>query len=118
MNQSYQATVEYADPQDVRDNKLMAVLAYLLFFLPLIVCPQSRFARYHANQGLLIFIITCGTSLITRMFSFVPLLRLVIYLLASLVSLIAVVLMIIGMIHAGKGQMKPLPFIGKFQILH
>lgn len=118
MNQYYKATVEYADPQDVQENKLMAVLAYLLFFLPLIVCPHSRFARYHANQGLLIFIITCGVSLITRMFSFVPLLRWVFYCLGSIISFVTLVLMMIGMVHAGKGQMKPLPFIGKFQILH
>lgn len=117
MNQFYKATVEYADPQDVRENKLMAVLAYLLFFLPLIVCPHSRFARYHANQGLLIFIITCGVSLITRMFSFVPLIRLVVYFLASLISLATLVLMVIGMVHAGQGHMKPLPLIGRFQIL-
>lgn len=117
MNQFYKATVEYGDPHDIKDNKLMAVLSYLIFFLPLIVCPQSRFARYHANQSLILFIIICGVSLVTRMFSFIPLIRLVFLLISSLVSALVLVYMIIGMINAGRGQMKPLPLIGGIKIL-
>lgn len=42
--------------EDIENNKTMAGLAYLLFFLPLIVCPESRYAKFHANQSLLLTI--------------------------------------------------------------
>lgn len=42
-----------ADPQDVQANKVMAILAYfgLLVFVPLFAAKESRFARFHTNQG-------------------------------------------------------------------
>lgn len=51
-------TAEF-DPQDVADNKVMAVLAYIgfLFLIPLLAAPQSKFARFHTNQGLVLFIV-------------------------------------------------------------
>ena len=47
-------------PQDISDGKAMSILAYfgILFFLPLVVCPQSRFGRFHANQGLILLLCT------------------------------------------------------------
>jgi hypothetical protein len=39
------------DQADIEKNKTMAGLAYLLFFLPLVACPDSPFGRFHANQG-------------------------------------------------------------------
>lgn len=41
-------------------NKLMQELAYTgtLFWLPIVICPEEKNARYHANQGLWILIIS------------------------------------------------------------
>jgi uncharacterized membrane protein len=44
------------DPADIEANKIASLFAYILFFIPLIVCPNSKFGRFHANQGLIIFI--------------------------------------------------------------
>jgi uncharacterized membrane protein len=49
---------------DIDDNKVMAGLAYLIFFLPLLVCPQSRYAKFHANQALLLFIVAIVGNII------------------------------------------------------
>ena len=35
---------------DIDNNKTIAGLAYFIFFLPLLVSPQSKFARFHANH--------------------------------------------------------------------
>lgn len=113
----YHTAIEVGDPQDINDNKLMAVLAYILFFLPLIVCPQSRFARYHANQGLILLIVALGINIVTNIFRIIPIIGLVFLLLSGLVSIAVLVFMIIGMVNAGSGLMKPLPFIGGFTIL-
>src|SRR5437762_547806 len=53
-----------ADPKDVEQNKVYAILAYLgiLVLVPLLAAKESKFAQYHANQGLVLFIadIICG----------------------------------------------------------
>ena len=43
---------------DVANNKVMAILSYfwILFLIPLFAAKESPFARFHANQGLLLFI--------------------------------------------------------------
>jgi len=37
------------DPADVEKNKVMAGLAYILFFLSPIACPDSKYGKVHAN---------------------------------------------------------------------
>jgi hypothetical protein len=54
--------VEAPDPEDaeaidVEKHKGMAILGYIFFMIPLIAAPNSKFARFHANQGLLLFIL-------------------------------------------------------------
>ncbi len=44
------------DPEDVEKNKAMAILAYIIFFIPLLAAKESKFAMYHANQGLNLFL--------------------------------------------------------------
>ena len=47
------------DTQDVQNNKIWAALSYvgILFILPLLVNGgQSRYAKYHANQGFILFL--------------------------------------------------------------
>src|SRR6202012_2144623 len=41
------------DP-DVEKHKRPAMLGYIFFLTPLVAAPNSRFARFHANQGLLL----------------------------------------------------------------
>lgn len=41
-------------PEDIQKNKVISALSYLgiLFFLPLMAAPESRFGKFHANQSL------------------------------------------------------------------
>lgn len=99
------------DPVDIEKNKVMAGLAYLIFFLPLIVCPDSKFARFHANQGLLLLILGFAGSLIL---SFIPIIG---WLLLPLFSLLILVLIIVGLVNGLGGKAKGLPLIGKYKLL-
>lgn len=108
--------VQMGHPDDVEKNKAMAVLAYLIFFLPLIVCPESKFAKYHANQGLIVLIVSAFLGILgsgSGLFSilFWPL-SVLLGIFMSLISLALFVLVIMNMISASKGEMKPLPIIG------
>ena len=104
---------------DIEKNKVFAVLAYLgiLFLVPLLAAPQSKFARYHANQGAVLFL----ASLLTFIGSFILLLIPFVGCLASFLPLAIIVasliLMIMGIINAAAGQCKPLPLIGHFQLI-
>ncbi|MBQ2766274.1 MAG: zinc-ribbon domain-containing protein, partial [Clostridia bacterium] len=56
------------DPRDVNDNKLFAILAYfgLLVLVPIFAAPKkSRYARFHANQGLVLMIFDAVYNVIT-----------------------------------------------------
>ncbi len=98
----------------------MAALAYILFFLPLVVCPDSTFARYHANQGLLVLILGVGGSIVLAILGVIlALVRL--WFLSSLLSIVfslaVLALVVIGIINAVNGQAKPLPVIGKITLI-
>ena len=99
------------DPADVEKNKVFAILAYigLLFLVPLLAAKDSKFAMYHANQGLVLFIGWIALSVV----SMIPVIGLV----ALLGYPVMFVFMILGIINAANGQMKPLPLVGGIQIL-
>ena len=41
--------------KDIEKNKIMAVLAYIIFLIPLLAAKDSPFAKFHTNQGSSIF---------------------------------------------------------------
>lgn len=101
-----------ADPADVEKNKFMGILAYILFFVPLIAARDSKFAMYHANQGLVLFLAGLAVSIIG---SIIPFLGWLIIL--PIGMLVVFIFGILGIINAAKGLCKPLPLIGGISIL-
>lgn len=98
-------------PEDIEKNKTMAGLSYFLFFLPLIVCPESGYAKFHANQSLLLLITGVAGNVI---FSIIPLIG---WMLLPIFGIGVLILGIMGIINGFGGKAKPLPLIGKFTIL-
>lgn len=105
------AGVQAEDTADIVNNKAMAILAYILFLIPLLAAKDSKFAMYHANQGLTLFIVGIGSQIILHFIPFIG------GLLASLMSLAVLAFMLLGIINAANGQMKPLPVIGGVSLL-
>lgn len=100
------------DPNDVQNNKVMAVLAYLgiLFLIPLLAAKESPYARYHTNQGLILFIFIFVCSIL----GVIPVLG---WIIAIVGYIFWIVCAIMGIINAIGGKMKPLPLIGKFMLI-
>lgn len=96
---------------DIEKNKTMAGLAYILFFLPLLACPESPFGKFHANQGLLLLIFAIGGCFILGL---LPVLNI---LLVPLYSLLIMVLAIMGLVNGLGGKAKELPLIGRFRLI-
>lgn len=111
MNNFTGNPTEVFDQGDIEKNKIMAGLAYIIFFLPLIACPESRFGRFHANQALILFILSVAGTIIL---SIIPIIG---WLLLPIFSIGVFVLAILGLLNGLYGKAKELPLIGKFTII-
>jgi len=110
VNNTADETAEY-DADDINKNKSIAGLAYLIFFLPLVSCPESRFGKFHANQGLSLLIVAFVGMII---FNIIPFLN---FILVPAFSLCVLALIIIGLLNGLNGKAKELPIIGKFRLI-
>lgn len=111
-----------ADIKDAQDNKAMAVLAYIIFLIPLFAAKESKFARYHTNQGLVLFIASVALSIVysiltTILYAISWRLGLAVGGILWLVFLLPTIMAVIGIINAVNGRMKPLPILGGIKIL-
>jgi uncharacterized membrane protein len=106
-----------ATSEDVEKNKAMAIVGYIipiLFFIPLISdAKNSPFAKYHANQqlNLLLFWVAGWIASFILAFIFIG------FLIMFAVWIGGIVLLIMGVINANKGEMKPLPLIGGITLI-
>jgi uncharacterized membrane protein len=118
FNNTKDSTSEF-DPNDIQQNKVMAILAYLswLVLIPLFAAKESKFARYHCNQGIMLAIAEIIVWVIFGILSIIPYVGWIFIVLNSLISLVCLVFAVTGIINAANGKAKELPFIGKFNIL-
>jgi len=114
-------SAEY-DSADIKNNTAYAVLAYLgiLVLVPIFAAKESRYARFHANQGLILVIFEAAwsviTSMVTAALAIIGIFPLFAFLL-NLANIAFLVLMILGIVNAATGKARELPIIGKIRIL-
>lgn len=90
-------------------NTGMAILAYIIFFIPLLTdAKKDPFVKYHVKQGLVLFIAAVLVGIIS---SFLPW---GLWIIVRLLDLAIIVWAVMGIIVASKGEEKPLPIIGVF----
>ena len=113
----------------------MAILSYLgfLVLVPILTGAHktSPFVKYHANQGLVLFLVYIAWGIVNAILAAILSAILIssIYspgawglygiltTILGLVWIIPVVFAIMGLINAGSGKIKPLPLIGKITLL-
>ncbi len=115
--------------QDASENKTMGILAYILFFIPLLTGAHktSPFVKFHTNQGTVLFIATIILSVVYSLLTSIVTSILLtsgswglwsaITTILGLVWLVPGVLCIIGIVNAAGGKMKQLPVIGSITII-
>lgn len=106
-----QESINQFTAEDIEKNKVMAALAYIIFFLPLIACPDSPFGKYHANQGLLLFITGFVGSIVLGI---IPIIG---WLMFPFFALLIFAFAVIGFVNAINGKAKELPIIGKYSLI-
>ena len=122
LNNTADTTQEF-DPQDIEKNKFMAILAYfgILVIIPILAAKESKFVRFHSNQGLILCIAAilysvCYSILSTIIISISWRLAWIMSII-GLLGLAFLVWFVIGIINAANGRAKELPLIGKYKLL-
>lgn len=114
--QSQQPAAPQGSQTDVEKNKVMAVVGYILpilFFVPLVSeAKNSPFAKFHANQQLNLLLAAIAVNVVGTI---IPILGW--FIILPLGGLAVLVIAIIGIIGAAKGEMKKLPVIGGFELI-
>lgn len=141
-------TTAQFDPQDIELNNRLSLLSYLgiLVLVPIFLVKRSRFARFHANQGLVLLIAGIVSDLALLVLKLIVgalrsglmalLYRIdgsrvliamgavlggvvsgVFWILSVLISVALIVLAVLGIVNAVKGRARELPLIGRFHIL-
>ena len=104
--------VKTADESSKGEKNIgMAVIAYFLFFVPLLTDSKNDpFVKFHVKQGLMLFLLGVAYSIL-RSFPYIGWMLFWIY---PIFTLALLALLIMGVINAANGQTKELPLIGKF----
>lgn len=105
------------------NDKIYGVLSYIGFlWLVGLLAGKTEFAKFHANQGLVLFlaeiILGVAVGIVSAILLFVPIIgTLISGLLGAVIGLGSLILMILGIVNVAQGQMKPLPIIGGIRII-
>jgi uncharacterized membrane protein len=105
-------TEKKEDNHNVRvdNDTLIAGLSYFIFFLPLIITPASKLGRFHANQSLILLILSLLNSILfgwilNWLFIQWP------------INIVLFVAWLYGIAAAFGGKFTKIPVIGNIQII-
>ncbi len=99
-----------SNSSDVEKNKTIAVLSYLIFFLPLLTeAKDSKFAKFHANQSLIVVLMSVVAWTLNATFVGI--------ILGAPIGIASFVFWVMGIMNALNGEMKRLPIVGGVDII-
>ncbi|MDE6665745.1 MAG: DUF4870 domain-containing protein [Ruminococcus sp.] len=101
------------DYNEVQQNKIAAVVPYLipfLFFLPLIMDKNSAFCKFHANQQLTWFLVILVIGIVKSIIGIIPLIGWLVRCVIEIAELLVALCLMYG---ASKGKALRLPFVGE-----
>ncbi|MCR4279999.1 MAG: hypothetical protein NUV82_01070 [Candidatus Komeilibacteria bacterium] len=103
MSQEFNIPAEKSPDKDVQDNALLAAIGYIwiLCLIPLLLKRDSKFAQFHAKQGLILFII----EIVGWLIFWIPVV-------GWLLFIAVLVLSIMGIVNALQGKWWEMPYLG------
>ena len=127
LNNTEDNTSEF-DAEDIKKSKVYAVLAYipLLNLITLFGSKDSKYAKYHLNQGLILVAIEAAWSILASImngfiglimlftFGLSVVLNVILTIVSVIIGIALLILIIIGIVNAATDKAKKLPVIGKF----
>jgi uncharacterized membrane protein len=116
MQQPVQTSAPQGGQSDAEKNKMMAIIGYIvpvLFFIPLVTeAKNSPFAKFHSNQQLVLLLAAIAVNIVGGIIPFLGW-----FIILPFGSIFIIILAIMGIINAVKGEMKKLPAIGGINII-
>jgi uncharacterized membrane protein len=99
------------NPSQHSNQMLMAILAYILFLIPLLTgdAKRNEFVKYHAKQGFAIFIASVFLMVVGWVLPFLYIIPII-----PLLQLGLFILFILGIVNVANNQKRSLPVIGSF----
>lgn len=104
--------MENSNKNEIGNNKWIAVGAYFIFFLPLLLAKDSRFGKFHANQGLNLLLLVISVNVIGGI---IPVIGW--FIILPIGGILCLIFAIMGIINAINGVTKELPLIGKVKLI-
>lgn len=91
--------------KDIENNQVIAAVGYIwiLCLIPLFLKRDSKFAQFHAKQGLILFIL----ELVGMLIFWIPMVGFLLYVLVILFA-------VMGIINALQGKYWEMPILGKY----
>lgn len=107
------------ESSDYEQNRLAAAFGYVIFFIPLLLCPNSKLGRFAANQGLLGFLATLAVIvafwIVNLLLGWIPIVGVLFKAVGYLCRLAVLGVMIYGGVTCYRGEARPLPYIGQYE---
>jgi uncharacterized membrane protein len=118
-NTSTRPAVASITEAEIQDGKLMAILAYIIFLVPLLAARDKKFAMFHTEQALALIIawvvIYIGFTILSIILSKISsALSCGMGIVSILIWVGYLVLWIMGLINAAQGKLKEIPVIGAY----
>lgn len=106
-------TAEF-DTEDIKKNKIMGILSYLSFLvvIPMFAAKDSKWARFHANNGLILAILEIGLCILFGLLGMIPYAGFILWIIGWMCCLVPIALSVFGIIFAVQGKARDLPVIG------
>lgn len=111
-------TAEY-DREEINKNRVFTIFAYIgiLVLIPIFAAKDSKYARFHANNGLILAILEIGSAILSWVLGLIPYVGWLFAIPFYAIDVACCVLSVFGIINAATGKAKDLPVIKNFKIL-
>ncbi len=125
INDSVNAFTNTADStsqfsqDDIKGNMVVCIFAYIswLVIIPILAAPNSKYARFHSNQGLILAILEIIFGAVFAVLGIIPFIGIVFSIIGGIFGLFFLILSIIGIVNVVNGKAKDIPILGKIRIL-
>lgn len=111
---------ESTDLDEEQKRKIVCCLAYvfgILFFLPLILYPKDDFAKFHANQSLVILLTSVIVSGLCSILGMIPAIGFVFGIIGGILGFVILIACILGIVSVVQEEKTKLPLIGNIRII-
>ena len=120
VNEDGKENKESVELDEAQKRKIVCCLAYvfgILFFLPLILYPKDDFAKFHANQSLVILLTSIIVSALCSILGMIPAIGFIFGIIGGVLGVAILIACILGIVAVVQEEKTKLPLIGNIRII-